>query len=157
MKRSHHAQFDKAWYLQPSRPPAAQLLYDLGLEADDATPSSDEDTENNVITTLPTPWPPLPSLTMKATRWYVPSSCQNTPLPLRETALPRPIAAAADRVWSNPDAPPPTPSDIVLEYNIGTNDMALIYMSPDPYHEAFETVLDLQRFDFTQHRTAGLS
>jgi hypothetical protein len=26
VKRSHHVQFDEAWYLQPSRPPAAQLL-----------------------------------------------------------------------------------------------------------------------------------
>ena len=34
VKRSHHATFDEAWYLQPSRPPAAQLLYDLGLEAE---------------------------------------------------------------------------------------------------------------------------
>ena len=31
VKRSHHAQFDEAWYLQDSRPPAAQLLYDLGI------------------------------------------------------------------------------------------------------------------------------
>jgi hypothetical protein len=31
VKRSHHAQFDEAWYLQPNRPPVAQLLYDLGL------------------------------------------------------------------------------------------------------------------------------
>jgi hypothetical protein len=34
VKRSHHAQFVEAWYLQPHRPPAAQLLYDLGLEDD---------------------------------------------------------------------------------------------------------------------------
>jgi hypothetical protein len=29
VKRSHHAQFDEAWYLQPNCAPAAQLLYDL--------------------------------------------------------------------------------------------------------------------------------
>ncbi len=34
VKRSHHAQFDEAWYLQPVRPPAAQLLYNLGLEVE---------------------------------------------------------------------------------------------------------------------------
>ena len=33
-KQSHHATFNEAWYLQPSRPLAAQLLYDLGLEAE---------------------------------------------------------------------------------------------------------------------------
>jgi hypothetical protein len=36
VKSSHHSQFDEAWYLQPTRPPAAQFLYDLGVlpEAD---------------------------------------------------------------------------------------------------------------------------
>jgi hypothetical protein len=32
VKRSHHAIFDEAWYLQSSRPPFAQMLYDIGLE-----------------------------------------------------------------------------------------------------------------------------
>jgi len=35
VKTSHHATFDEAWYLQPTRPPAAQLLYDMGLEFED--------------------------------------------------------------------------------------------------------------------------
>ncbi len=34
VKRSHHAQFDEAWYLQATRPPASQLLYDLSVEPD---------------------------------------------------------------------------------------------------------------------------
>ena len=38
VKTSLHAQFDEAWYLQDSCPSAAQLLYDLGLEADDDSP-----------------------------------------------------------------------------------------------------------------------
>ncbi len=29
-------------------------------------------------------------------------------------------------------------------------------MSPDPYHEAFEEILDLRRFDLSRHRTACL-
>jgi hypothetical protein len=32
-----HVVFDEAWYLQPSQPPAAQLLYDLGLEDESPT------------------------------------------------------------------------------------------------------------------------
>ncbi len=36
VKETHHATFDEAWYMQPSRPPAAGLLYDLGLEANDS-------------------------------------------------------------------------------------------------------------------------
>jgi hypothetical protein len=31
IKQSLHAQFDKAWYLQASQPPAVQLLYELGV------------------------------------------------------------------------------------------------------------------------------
>jgi hypothetical protein len=31
-KTSHHATFDKVWYLQDAQPPAAELLYWLGLE-----------------------------------------------------------------------------------------------------------------------------
>ena len=37
VKQSHHAQLDEAWYLQDSRPPAAQLLYDLGVTDDAVT------------------------------------------------------------------------------------------------------------------------
>eukprot|EP00804_Cyclotella_cryptica_P010127 CCRYP_018496-RA/>CCRYP_018496-RA protein AED:0.47 eAED:0.44 QI:0/0/0/1/0.5/0.66/3/0/481 len=32
VKTSHHAIFDKAWYLQQRRPPFTQMLYDIGLE-----------------------------------------------------------------------------------------------------------------------------
>jgi hypothetical protein len=38
VKLSHHTCFNKAWYFQPHQLPAAQLLYDLGLEADDLDP-----------------------------------------------------------------------------------------------------------------------
>jgi hypothetical protein len=31
-----HAPFDEAWYMQPIHPPVAQVLYDLGLEANDS-------------------------------------------------------------------------------------------------------------------------
>jgi hypothetical protein len=34
VKHSHHATFDEAWYLQPARPPAAQLLYDVSIYVD---------------------------------------------------------------------------------------------------------------------------
>jgi len=35
VKSSHHAVFDEAWYMQPHWPPAAQLLFDLGLEPEE--------------------------------------------------------------------------------------------------------------------------
>jgi hypothetical protein len=62
VKSCHHAIFDEAWYMQPTRPLAAQLLYDLGLESDldcilfddtHSTPASDA------------PWPPCPPTSLE--------------------------------------------------------------------------------------------
>ncbi len=39
---------------------------------------------------------------------------------------------------------------------IGKWDISMIYLSPDPYHDAFEEEVDIRRFDLTKHRTAGL-
>ena len=33
----------------------------------------------------------------------------------------------------------------------------MIYMLPDPYHEAFEQKVDLRKFDLPKHATGGLS
>jgi hypothetical protein len=88
VKQSHHAQFDEAWYLQPHRPPAAQLLYNLGLEADDDLHTSTDDPnlatlmDHNPITLLPAPWPLLPPPKLDDSIWCVPPSCRTTPLPL---------------------------------------------------------------------------
>ncbi len=35
--------------------------------------------------------------------------------------------------------------------------MATVYMSPDLFYEAFEEELDLRKWSFDRHRTAGLS
>ena len=62
VKTCHHAVFDEAWYLQESRPPVAQLLYNLGLEADvDDTPTSESITyaDAGVIAPVKVDWPPL--------------------------------------------------------------------------------------------------
>jgi hypothetical protein len=45
----------------------------------------------------------------------------------------------------------------MMEYDIGRNDMAMVYMSPDPYFDAFEQPLDIRHFDLTKHATVGLS
>jgi hypothetical protein len=99
---SHHAQFDEAWYLQPHRLPTAQLLYDLGLEADDDPhirhddQTSDTTTMDvNIIPLLPAPWPPIPPAKLSESKWCVPDSCRTTLLSLRETAISRPITVAA--------------------------------------------------------------
>jgi hypothetical protein len=132
IKRSHHAQFDEAWYLQPTCPPAAQLMYNLGLEADNEPhigpndPTLNASVEQNLVLLLPAPWSLLPPHNLKATHWCVPYSCRCTPLPLWERELPGPLTVVAARIWSPPDTAPPTMSDIVLEYTISHNDMALV-------------------------------
>ena len=136
VKRSHNTQFNKAWYLQPTRPPVAQLLYDLGLEADDDSHimvDTTDSAEENHIQVLLAPWPPLPPHKLSQLTWCVPPLSCITPLPLREMELPRPNAATAARIRSLPNATPRTASDMVSEYNIMRNDMTMIYMSPDPY------------------------
>jgi hypothetical protein len=116
----------------------------------------------------PIPWPPLPLCTTKPGTFLVPLSCFLTPLPLRETlAAPRPLTAAAARTYaltkyslSTAKAAPvrsTSPSDIVTEYLIGKHDMATIYMSPDPYFETFEEIINLQKFNIQTHCTGGLS
>jgi hypothetical protein len=52
VKHSHHAVFNEAWYLQPSCPPAAQLLYDLGLQ-DNTLPTASQPATDPIVTLLP--------------------------------------------------------------------------------------------------------
>jgi hypothetical protein len=55
VKHSHNAVFNEAWYLQPSRPPVAQLLYDLGLQQDDEPVASTPLPDSPHSTTPPPP------------------------------------------------------------------------------------------------------
>jgi hypothetical protein len=169
VKRSHHAQCDEAWYLQTTRPPAAQLLYDLGLEVEPETAVEPDNGHDEVHTTPSVPWPPIATCVPPCDKFHVSPSCKFTPLPLRETSTSRrPLTAATARIHApqeSSDTPgiiakakahTTSPSDIVAEYLIGKHDMTTVYMSPDPYFEAFEEIIDLRKFDLTQHRTAGL-
>jgi hypothetical protein len=83
-----------------------------------------------------------------------------TPLPLRVTDTPPPniIAARAARVRpnNNTKSKKQIAADVVSEYLIGADDMAMVYVSPDPFSSAFEEELDLRKFDHSTHRTAGL-
>ncbi len=83
-----------------------------------------------------------------------------TPLPLRVTDTPSQniIAARAARVHSTNTATnkKQLAADVVAEYLIGVDDMAMVYVSPDPFQSAFEEELDLRKFDLSHHRTAGL-
>ena len=106
VKRCHHAQFDEAWYLQSNRPPAAQLLYNIGIAPDPAYYS-----ETGVVTPpiisdfhlvgsvdkIKVPWPPQPT---SALAKPIPHMCTRLPLPLGHMALsiiPRFIPARATK------------------------------------------------------------
>ena len=157
VKTCHHAIFDEAWYLQPTRPPAAQLLYDLGLEADSDFISPGGPlpltTKADAV-----PWPPSPpASTCSASKWNCPPHSLHAPLPLRVTAAPQSVGARAARVKSCTPTKKEIAAAVVSEFSIGANNLETVYISPDPFYGAFEEELDLRKFDFTKHATAGLN
>ena len=103
-KTSHHAMFDEAWYLQPTRPPAAQLLYDLGLEAEDPQGSPDNNT-HSPATIMAAPWPPMAPPTALYSKWYTTQQPRPLPLPLRVTASLLVYAKAARTTIPTPQLP----------------------------------------------------
>ena len=148
-----HATITIAGVLQP---PAAQIFFDLGLEAETSFVGHDgplHTTPIGTITPITVPWPP--SLPVHDKLSKPPPFSILAPLPLRLTAAPNVIAAAAARVRSTPNARTLV-SDVVTKYLIGPHDMATIYMSPDPYEQAFEQEINLRKWDLTTHRTAGM-
>ena len=53
-------------------------------------------------------------------------------------------------------ARPPWARDIMLDFDVTRRDMAMVYMSPDPYFDAFEETLNVQHVNLKKHTTAGL-
>jgi hypothetical protein len=98
--------------------------------------------------------PPLPKVAFCLPKFDVPHECRHLQLPLRVTAAPtttRPVTAAAACILV-----PHTPSKIIYTYGITSTDMATIYMSPDPYFDAFIEPINLWKVDLSRHWTAGL-
>jgi hypothetical protein len=121
VKRSHHAQFDEAWYLQDSRPPAAQLLYDLGVMDDAETYTAsgvlyDDSVVSDFclpgrIEQIQVPWPPsAPSKLLEPTEWEVPDLCTRLPLPLQNmlAVVPTRQTVGAKAATAQATLPPPT-------------------------------------------------
>jgi hypothetical protein len=48
-------------------------------------------------------------------------------------------------------------AEVVREFLIGHDDMATVYLSPDPFYGAFEEDLDLRTLDLSRHCAAGLN
>jgi hypothetical protein len=51
----------------------------------------------------------------------------------------------------------PPACNIVLDFDVDHGNMVMIYMSPNPYCDACEQPLDLQKFDLGKHATAELN
>jgi hypothetical protein len=91
IKSCHHAYFDEAWYLQPTHPPAAQLLYDCGLLAEEAA----KDIFPSPPTLMPyASYPPLPTYDKEFCTIPIGPAVQ-LPLPLSLGHTPSSIAARA--------------------------------------------------------------
>ncbi len=152
VKTSHHAQFDEAWYLQHEQPPGPQLLYDLELEVDD-TFLSESGPVKECLQAAPYP-PPIPKGSLHLPKFNDHCECWQLHLPLRvtdTTTTLRPLTASA--TWISAQQ---TLLDVVYSLGISASDMATIYMSPDPYFNAFVEPIDLRKVDLSCHWTAGL-
>jgi hypothetical protein len=68
--------------------------------------------------------------------------------------LPRPSMARA--ACTKPLSRRNVAAKLVEEFKIGVQDMVMVYMSPNPYHESFEQMVDLRKFDLSKHPTGGL-
>jgi hypothetical protein len=174
VKQSHHAQFDEAWFLQDSRPPAAQLLYDLGMEPDGHTYSELEliapDIKSDyqlpgTIKPIHVPWPPIYPQTLLKPKLTIPYECTDLPLPLchidSRPHRTQPISAKAASTQSPTGAQlqqrQPGAINVIKMFDVGASNMAMIYMSPDPYFKAFEQPIDFCKFNPGKHPTLGLS
>jgi hypothetical protein len=162
--------FDEAWYLQPSPPPAAQLLYDLGVELDDACYSGHgrltRITECDArlpgtVEPIVVPWPPLAKGYTTATRyWKASNTSRFAPLPLRCSDNPTTFAAKAVATKANLEGcrlPQKRQIlNITKDFGIAREVMTMVYMSLDPYYESFGQDIDLRKFDSTKLCTVVL-
>jgi hypothetical protein len=155
VKNSHHATFDEAWYLFDTRPPAAQLLYDLGKVNEEV-----EITPPEVQQPAPTPpidWHAQQKMPLKDI-----GEAMNLPLPLRWEADPNEYCHGAAAASISRDRYKDTALDasrykaLFQKYDISQQDVMQIYFSRDPYADEFSRTFDLKAFSSSSHPTAGL-
>ena len=135
VKVSHHATFDEAWYTYVGkRPPAAQFLYDLGIQQYEGTPDLGLEKSHA-------------SIKDKFDFHADPTPAQ---LPMHRMPTRSTVTARAAKLDSG------TPHSIIIEYGINQDDITMVYLSPDPYNCAFEEIIDLRRYKWEKANTAGL-
>jgi hypothetical protein len=103
-------------------------------------------TAPGTVTPISVLWPPLPpGPILNAKPWKPPPLSLYKPLPLRITDAPHTVGARAARLRFQEDhhSKEAIAADVVAEYLIKASNMAMIYVSLDPYGTAFEEELDL--------------
>ena len=149
VKTSHHAVFDEAWYLQPRRPPAAQLLFDMGMEPDF------QDTDSTNISPQQCPPAPYPKISPLAIH-KIPAKAILHPLPFRISPEPTAHPYAASAAKTDISRVENAVDFITIGVDNPRDAFQQIYLSPDPYYDAFSEQLDIHRWHSNDHPTAGL-
>ena len=90
-------------------------------------------------------------------KWYAPPMSKHLHLPLRTLTVETPRPTRACAAQTTPTKGRNLAAELVNKFQIGVQDMMLVYMSPDPYHDAFDQTVDLWNFDPIKHATGGLS
>jgi len=126
-KTCHHTTFDEAWYLQDDRPPAAQLLYTLGLESDSTFTTSPPDGPIAVAH--------YPSHRALDTTLLDTAQARMSHLPLRLFPAPDLPSAAVKSTRRSPHsgtciALAHDATAESLSYGITSDDVAQVYLSP---------------------------
>ncbi len=117
------------------------------------------------IDTIQVPWPPSTKPSPVKAVWKVPLSCTFHPLPLHhmpaDDPKPQPIAATAAQTiidkGSHCISRQPPACDILLDFDVNHGNMAMIYMSPNPYIDGFQQPFELWKFDLGKHATVVLT
>ena len=127
VKSSHHAQFDAAWYLQPTRPPAAQLLYELGILPETDPLEDDLSSLEASVTQVPTdsisfitvPWPPSAPHIDIVTKWYAPPMSKHLHLPLRTLTVESLQPTRARTALTKPTSGRNLAAELVKDFQLG--------------------------------------
>lgn len=149
VKTCEHTTFDEAWYCSTTRPPAPQILYDLGIaEVDDRA--------KKPTVTPEARHPPCPvsnrllTLSTLAARMMM--------LPLRISAEPKSARSRMSKIskekrWARVQDPyQGTAIDgsaerrAISNTGISKRDVCLVYFLRDPFHSEFEEKLNLCRY-----------
>ena len=154
VKTSHHAVFDECWFHQPWRPPAADLLYSLGIQLMGSYPDNPasppalaDDASVQPMDTAPD----TPSRTVTPSTTLPPPNI----IPMDEDdsstdSFPDVLDSQVNNVTTNRDAV------MVDHYGVSRWDVAQVYFSPHCFGYAFEETFTYSGSATLLHPSAGL-